>query len=153
MGDGNCLFRAISYIIHGYQDSHPQIRRLLADFMSLNPCIFQCLVWEGSVEDHVCKMKANGVWGTHVELAAAATYYRVPVFVCTPHPKTQHYYWVHFNPLPGNLSRPNIGDGDGVSHKIHLSHIELCNTSAVHYDCVLSADNTFPTDCPQLNGC
>ena len=91
-------------------------------------------------------------WGTQVELAAAATYFKVPLFGCTPHPQTQQYYWLCFNPLQGKFQYPDIGNGDEALKPISLSHIELCNTSAVHYDCVLRADNMFPTECPKLMG-
>ena len=152
MGDGNCLFRSISFIINGHEDGHQHIRKLLAEFVHLNPQIFRCLVWTGSVEDHVSDMRVDGIWGTQVELAAAATYFQVPLFTYTPHPQTQHYNWVCFKPLPGKLIYPDIGNGDDNMHRITLSHIELCNTSGIHYDCVLSVNNTFPTECPQLMG-
>ena len=122
------------------------------DFIHLNPQTFRCLVWKGSVADHVNKMRVEGVWGTQVELAAAATYFKVPLFSCTPHPQTQQYYWLCFNPLPGKVQYPDIGNGDEAVKPISLSHIELCNTAAVHYDCVLCADNMFPTERPQLMG-
>ena len=152
MGDGNCFFRSISFVLNGHQRGHQQVRRQLVNFIRLNPQTFQCLVWEGSVEDHVSRMMNDGAWGTQVELAATATYFHVPLFTCTPHPQTHHYYWVRFRPFTGNLKYPVVDNVDENINTISVSHIELCNTAATHYDCVLSANNTFPTQCPQLVG-
>lgn len=121
------------------------MRSQLSDLVALNPLAFQHLVWHGSVQDHVQKMRQHRTWATQVELAAAASYFQVPVFSCTPHPQTNHYNWLRFKPHSKELVQPAKVPGN-VSAR--MKHIELCNTHGVHFDCVLCKDDSFPTDFP-----
>ena len=151
LGDGNCFFHALSYIIYHDQCYDQELRHHLSNFVLLNPHVFQPLVWEGTVESHVCKMKVQGTWATQVEVAATATYFQIPVFSCTPHPQGRGYHCICVNPLSTNPVYPKSGSGH-VPLKINLTHMEICHTSAVHFDCVLCNDGNFPKDCPKLTG-
>ena len=57
-------------------------------------------------------MRANRVWSAQLELAAAATYFQVPLFTCTPYPQTHHYYWVRFEPFSGPLKYPTLASSN-----------------------------------------
>ena len=59
-GDGNCFFHALSYIVYQDQRYHRELGHHLSNFVFLNAHIFQPLVWEGTVESHVGKMKNQG---------------------------------------------------------------------------------------------
>ncbi len=75
------------------------------------------------------------VWGTEVELLAAASLLQIPVFTLIPHGNT--YKRFRYNPmcedrltLPSQVPLPK--------QLFHLSHIELLNVQGGHYDCIMS---------------
>lgn len=150
LGDGNCFFRALSYIVFGDQDHHQQIRSHLSEFIHLNAHILQRFVWEGTMEQHVSRMRNLGTWATQVELAATATFFQIPVFSCSPHPATGEYQWLLIRPLTDDRTYPVVESS--LRSIISVSHIELCNTSATHFDCIVcQEDGTLPTTAPVLS--
>ena len=68
LGDGNCLFRALSYLLCGQEDHHQQIRHPLVDFTTTNSSIFSKYCTLDSFEEHTSRMKYETVWGTDLEL-------------------------------------------------------------------------------------
>lgn len=44
IGDGNCLFRALSHQLTGDEQSHITLRKIIVDFEALNPQVFARLV-------------------------------------------------------------------------------------------------------------
>ena len=149
LGDGNCFFRALSYILYGDQGNHQQLRVYLAHFVELNANLFQPLVWEGTVENHVRSMLCVGTWATQVELSAIATLFSVQVFSCTPHQQTKNYQWLVFDSLDTNLVYPKAEDGF-ESLKTKHTHFEFCNTQATHFDCVVDKNGRIPVDSPKV---
>ncbi len=81
VGDGNCLFRSFSFILFEVESKHFDIRKLLVQFVSLNPSHFQPYCFPSTVEAHTDKMKNNHVWGTHVDIFALSLCFAIPVFV------------------------------------------------------------------------
>ena len=71
--DGNCMFRALSFLFYGSENAHLKLRSLLVKFISLNQSCFSPLVFTGSFNEHIIAMKSLGKWGTQVELQAAAS--------------------------------------------------------------------------------
>jgi len=82
-GDGNCLFRAMSYIITGSEDQHFVIRSAITTHMLTIPHLLNGLGADGrenylehynggyaSVEDYLeqTQMAINGTWGTDFEM-------------------------------------------------------------------------------------
>ncbi len=56
-----------------------EVRSLLVRFENLNASIFSPLLTTINAPDmnsHIKKLHQPGIWGTHVELLAAATYFR-----------------------------------------------------------------------------
>ena len=70
LGDGNCLFRALSKLTYGEEEWHSFMRALLVEFVSQNREIFQSYC-TGDITHHLSKMKHERSWGIHVELQAA----------------------------------------------------------------------------------
>ena len=73
-GDGNCMFRSLSYHIFGHQEEHLTTRNLINEFESLNQQQFTKYLLEFNkpgIELHL-KMGKLFVWGMHIELKAAA---------------------------------------------------------------------------------
>ena len=50
-GDGNCFFRALSYILYGTEDEHKKLRVILADFILENKEIFRVWSFEADLKD------------------------------------------------------------------------------------------------------
>ena len=86
-GDGNCLYRAMSYIITGCEEQHFQIRTAIVSHMRTIPHLLNGLGADGhpnyldvynggyeSVEAYLAqtRMAVNGVWGTDFEMSILA---------------------------------------------------------------------------------
>ena len=80
LGDGNCLFRAFSYVITGTQTQHDEIRTAIITHMQLNSDLFMSSGYVGinvnynSVDDYIndTRMDTDGAWGSSVEMFALA---------------------------------------------------------------------------------
>ena len=84
LADGNCMFHALSHQLFGSPNKDFDVRSLLVRFESKNRSIFSSLLTslnEPDINSHIRKMLAPGVWGTHVELVAAATYFQIPAYI------------------------------------------------------------------------
>ena len=96
-GDGNCLFRALCYIITGSEDQHFALRTAIIQHMRSIPHMFEGCGADGemncinefhfptryeSVNDYILKTRMNydGVWGTNVEMACLAHIVSAPVY-------------------------------------------------------------------------
>ena len=79
-GDGNCFYRALSLILHGNEDHHTELRRSIADHLTRNyNCIFNVsdnLTHSGniSIEQHIQRMRLDGVWAGEEAILAAANF-------------------------------------------------------------------------------
>ena len=104
-GNGNCLFRAVSYLLYGHQNAHWSFRDLIIRFENLNSSIFECKmtgVNETTFAAHIRKLSHPNSWATHIEVLAIATYFQVPLYFCTdpPLPSTGSMYcWECYNPI------------------------------------------------------
>ena len=95
-GDGNCLFRALSYLITGCQSHHAMVRTKIIEHMKSIETILQPHI-SGSVEDYLArsKMALETVWGTDIEILTAASLLKADIFVYT---KVGSYYtWQRFS--------------------------------------------------------
>ena len=77
LGDGNCLFRALTFILYGSETVHEKMRQLLVQFMQLNrgPYIESDI----DIDTYLVRMRHNRVWGT-AELLDAASLLQIPLF-------------------------------------------------------------------------
>ena len=57
-------------------------------------------------------MRYETVWGTDLEIKVAASYFQLPIYVCTQRSGTLTYYWECFQPVLSNnlqsLAQPYI---------------------------------------------
>jgi hypothetical protein len=73
-GDGNCLFRALSYLVTGSESQHSEIRHLIVQHLLTEENCIQLLANYISVDNTIGQylerthMERDGVWGTTVEL-------------------------------------------------------------------------------------
>jgi len=79
MGDGNCLFRAISHQVYGTEDRHYDVRTTCVAEMERHPDDFAPFLldedegWEGpdAFADYCKAMRTPGEWGGNLEVVAA----------------------------------------------------------------------------------
>ncbi|KAG7391122.1 hypothetical protein PHYPSEUDO_005889 [Phytophthora pseudosyringae] len=81
--DGNCLFRAISDQLYTNEHFHEDIRRRLVDFIEREEKLFQPFVEDEEVGDYCTRLRADGEWGGHLELYAAARLFNIHIVVHT----------------------------------------------------------------------
>ncbi|KAM0754120.1 cysteine proteinase [Meredithblackwellia eburnea MCA 4105] len=88
IGDGNCLFRALSDQLYGSPNSHLQLRHQVCEFVASNPDRYRLFVDEDSVpggfEGHLASMRIQGTYGTHIELSAVAQLSKRSIKVVQP---------------------------------------------------------------------
>eukprot|EP00745_Piridium_sociabile_P024945 TRINITY_DN39506_c0_g2_i1.p2 TRINITY_DN39506_c0_g2~~TRINITY_DN39506_c0_g2_i1.p2 ORF type:complete len:156 (-),score=19.50 TRINITY_DN39506_c0_g2_i1:511-978(-) len=121
VGDGNCLYRALSLEITGTQAHHEQVREIIVDFMIKNPRPFSaylgCDLQEYLVEGGSPLQPKT--WGTDVEVLAAATLLQTPVVVYSACRR-----WLTYKPLFAlNDSRLESLSQSARNEKVYLRNI------------------------------
>ena len=76
--DGNCLFSSLSKALLGTERYHYRIRTRLLGFVYANSNIFMSHIQQRcqsdvEVREYCLSMDRNGIWGTEIEILAAAT--------------------------------------------------------------------------------
>ena len=135
--DGNCLFRALSQQLSGFEELHQNLRELLVKFILCNLDSFRCRVTSGTIESHLESMQRNARWGTQVEIQAAASLFQVPIYVATNSLIQGVYKWTVFNPQ----DKSSLNGPENI-HTLLPSltikpHLELCHISNTHYDSII----------------
>ena len=98
LGDGNCLFRAVSIQLCGTQDYQLQLRKTIAAFEKNEKVVFQGLhetINATKFEDHLRSICKTAVWGTNI---AAATLFALDVYVATDSYKPGTAVWLKYSP-------------------------------------------------------
>ena len=118
MGDGNCLFRSLSYIITGSEDQHFALRSAIVQHMLSIPHMFICYDSDGqpncinlmchprhfdSVKDYIqqTQMDQKSIWGTNVEMACLVHLISSPVY-CYDASQRYHIWAAYF---PNDVDR------------------------------------------------
>ena len=127
-GDGNCFFRALSYIITGRQTYHVVLRKKIIDHMRIIENLLQPHL-SSSLSDYLnnSQVANESVWATDVEIFSACSLLETDIYVYTK--VGQGCKWQKFSKSMLNESPP-IND-----RAIYLNH-----TGGVHYDVVLEVD-------------
>ena len=82
VGDGNCLFHALSKALFDDQQFHQKLRQILVTFIENNQNCIKLLIL-ATISKSI-KMKftiMEYVYGTQIELQAAATFLQIPIYV------------------------------------------------------------------------
>ena len=84
-GDGNCMFRALSDQFYGDGGkSHGHVRSTIVDYLEAHPDDFKVFIeCEGheTWEDHLRRMRCDGVFGDHAEIVAFARAQNVNIII------------------------------------------------------------------------
>ncbi|CAJ0575329.1 unnamed protein product, partial [Mesorhabditis spiculigera] len=128
-GDGNCLFRALSYWIAGKEDMYRRVRKILCAFLRLHSKSFEgFLTPHETMEDHLTAMEADAAWGGQTELAAAATLFSINIFTLV------EKRWRVFRPLFKWDRTQNITSLKLTDHTHHAFY--LINQYSCHFDVI-----------------
>ena len=103
-GDGNCLFRAISYEVTLSQDHHQFFHMAVCGILQNN--LYQSQfesrhLNKMNVSDYLMttQMEVSGVWGTEVEVIALATLLKTTIAIYYHPPGAKGPLWHHYSPL------------------------------------------------------
>ncbi len=101
LGDGNCLFRALSSQHTGTQEHHLELRKAIANFERKNEKIFRPLhsgINRTLFPDHLQNIKKSCVWGTSIEILAFSSLFQVDVFVTSDSYHPGQATWIKYSP-------------------------------------------------------
>ena len=157
-GDGNCFFRALSFILFNNEDEDYAIRSIIVRFENLNGPVFESRMTtlnEPTFKQHINKMLRPGAWATHIELQAAAAYFQLPIYFCQdpPPPNRMTYCWQVIKPIdaPDTFHYPVQVDPlfEGISLP---THFEVLYDENWHFSCIVTLDGNLSTVAPVLDG-
>ena len=134
-GDGNCFFRALSYIMYGTEDRHSSIRASIALFSELNVECFKKYCTASKVMEHIRCMKHQAIFATQMEAHATASCIQRTVYIFTQKRGSGEYYWEKFDPLPPHTLKLLPVEYRILLHPF-MVHLELCHVNNCHYDVV-----------------
>ena len=135
VGDGNCLFRALSYIITGCEEQHFALRTAIIQHMLSIPHMFEGYGADGemnclnlflypdqydSLDDYIqrSRIDCDSVWGTNVEMASLAHILGAPVY-CYDATGSRHIWAAYF---PMHVDRSITRDVRQKSLYIYFAH-------------------------------
>ena len=138
VGDGNCLFRALSYVITGRQVYHSVGRHKILDHMRTieNQLLPHMNM---SLSDYVQSsgMARERVWGTDIEIFAAASLLSTDIYVYVS--AGNNFTWNKFSKSMVHGLPPQS-----------TCSIYIQNTSGIHYDVVLGVCLNASSDTQNL---
>jgi len=124
--DGNCAFRALSFLMHGTERRHLYYRKKVVSVMRKNKDYFKDFVPE-DFDEHCDKMECLGEWADNVELFAMSLLVRKKILV--------HQL---------NHEPQSISAFEDVADTINFSYHIQC-----HYNCVVPVERgSRPEDDP-----
>ena len=146
VGDGNCLFRSLSYSLFHTEEYHYELRSLLLRFENLNKGVFQNHLPQGkTIEVHVKQLSHPASWGTDLEILAATTYFKIPAYFCCRGTNGE-WVWNSFDLVrpSSQLRYPVIVDASKEDcptfpvMEVAPTHFELIYWKNTHYDGIVS---------------
>jgi len=83
-GDGNCLFRSVSFQVYGDANMHMDVRQQCLDHMSKDEEHFSHFVEDEEFGAYIQRKRKEGVHGNNPEIQAISELFNRPVEVFTP---------------------------------------------------------------------
>ncbi|KAH8739387.1 cysteine protease [Cryptosporidium ryanae] len=81
-GDGNCLFRAISFQLYETDEYHEIIRSFCMDIVEINKNSYSSFMSDyPNVESYINEKRKPGVWGDNIEIQAMSELYHIPIYI------------------------------------------------------------------------
>lgn len=77
MPDGNCLFRAMSFLVEGNQENHVKYRVKVVQYLKQNRKDYQCIFeTEEELQDYINVISREHTWGGELELSILSKLFR-----------------------------------------------------------------------------
>ena len=144
LGDGNCLFRALSLQLTGVQDHHMALRRIIAQCES-KITVFQGIhatINQTSFADHIKNIGKTCTWGTNLEIIVTATLFGIDVYVASDSYRPGKPTWLKYSPnalATTELKKSSVSDlpstfpilAQKQSQWLELTHVSRCHFDAV----------------------
>ncbi|WAQ89499.1 hypothetical protein PtA15_11A188 [Puccinia triticina] len=111
LGDGNCLFRALSDQLYGTPNRHLEIRQEVCGYLAQHEARYKAFVdmdEDESWESHLELMAKQGTYGGHLELSAFANFHRRPIKIIQP---GMVYVISYEDESPGSSSQKKVIKG------------------------------------------
>eukprot|EP00954_Amorphochlora_amoebiformis_P022525 1353989-Amorphochlora_amoeboformis.AAC.1 len=140
-GDGNCLFRSISYQVYGDAKHHGIVREKCMDYVEIESQFFRNYV-DGDIKTYITRMRRDGEWGDNVEIQAMSELYsrRVEIYAYSSTPmKTYQRHLGGMNPI--RISYHCRCHYNSVEFP-QLSSVWLTSEPGVHEDRVIAASRS-----------
>ena len=140
IGDGNCLFRALSHIIFGDESEHNNVRNSLIYTFEQSPYVPALCGIQGynplTIQQHFSSMKRNYTWGTLNELIMLGILARIHVsYINAGDPDPSK--WVITDVYDETtFGIPNDPIYEGKSLYVLFHSINHSGSGANHYDAV-----------------
>lgn len=150
LGDGNCLFRALSVQLTGSEENHIAVRKVLVDFEAKNPNIFakKAQAAKRVFTAHLESMQKVFIWGTDLEIEAAASLFQTEIYEATDSIVPGEGRWLRFMPL--TISTLNaLHLADSIQPRRARGWLELLYMNK-HFDSVQPASSTTKLTKPAL---
>ena len=147
VGDGNCLFRALSFIITGSEEQHMPLRQVIIRHMrSIGQLLWETQIYPDEdypqgMEQYIARtrMEHAGAWGTQVEIIALAHLLTTPILT---HAGTLG--WNRYSPSAAYGSL-DVSQSDCHQMAMYIRH------GSDHYDVVTSVEPAIVP--PALSTC
>ena len=142
IGDGHCLFRAISKAVTGTQKNHAAVRKAVVQWMLCGDHPPELAKYIGSYDQSTAVSRDTSLvvknyveksgmsqcaWGSDKEIRALATMFQIDIYVSNNSPGGRR--WNTFSPL----FRENMNCVEKSCYKLYLYHSDSGN----HYDRVI----------------
>jgi hypothetical protein len=123
LGDGNCFFRCISYLLTGTEQFHAVFRNLVCQHIQSTHTLTNQTPTEYL---NNTKMFTLGTWATETEIFATASLLQTDIYVYTA-VSPGVWKWLRHGPLQQLQSK-------------HVPSLYLVNTASIHFDVVTAVD-------------
>ena len=146
LGDGNCLFRALSAQLTGTEENHIALRKIIVEFEAKNPSNFGKKV-QAAKRDftaHLESMQKIFVWGSDIEIEAAASLFQTEIYEATDCPVR----WLKFSPISKSLLS-SLACADSIKIRPKQGWVELLFTNN-HFDSIQPESTTVKLTKPTL---
>lgn len=161
LGDGNCLFRALSLQLTGDQVHHLNLRRIIAQCESKLKAFegIHAAINQTKFSEHVKNIRKTCTWGTNVEIIATATLFEIDIYVVSDSYKPGRPTWLKYSPslsatkeLHGSPAIKDLSSTFPVLPQRKNQWLEIAHISRCHFDAIKSI--TIGDRCrPVLEGC
>ncbi|XP_071958642.1 uncharacterized protein [Antedon mediterranea] len=131
-GDGNCFYRAISYIISGTENNHLILRKAITNHLLESDDMFSNALSDEyrTVKEYVIKKRVmdNGTWASNTEISAMANLLNTDIYSFND----QLVTWQMFSAqLPGRINEVTTGNGIYIlyNRNVHFNVVESVNVN------------------------